>query len=121
MSFWINDQLGVAFEDTYDPDPWDSGDCMLLWDNKTKSFSNTIPRLEEGKYVVGARRVSEDEAEAFAESTVTDPVERAESAAALVRESAKDWIERDPKGRELFARWDAERKASLRRLSQASS
>ena len=72
MSFWINDRKGVAFEDTFDPDPEYSGECRLLWNTADNDFTTVLPRDEEWDVARGARRVSESEAIAFAKSSIKD-------------------------------------------------
>ena len=65
MSFWINDRKGVAFQDLFDPDPYDSSDCIASWNAKDQDFSIAVPLAEEGDWWRGARCVSEDEAFAY--------------------------------------------------------
>lgn len=59
MAFFINDKLGVAFEDVKDV-----GD--IAWCSEDKDFTRSLTAKEiKERWWDGARRVSEDEARAL--------------------------------------------------------
>ena len=58
MAFFINDKLGVAFEDVKDVG-------NLAWSSEDKDFTSSPKECEDLDWFIGARRVSEDEARAL--------------------------------------------------------
>ena len=62
MSFWINDEAGVAWEFN------EAGECR--WNPSSSSFNLPMKPGENSANRFGARRATEDEAEAFARSHV---------------------------------------------------